>query len=53
MKKCKCDLCGNELNELDMFHYSYMEGKEIIEVLVCEECLFELVGNDFCDGICT
>lgn len=49
MKK-KCDLCENEHNESEMFHYEHLVDGVVIEVLVCENCLFELVGKDFCDS---
>lgn len=49
MKK-KCDLCGTEHEELDMFHYDMLVGEVVEEVLICENDLFELVGKEFCDG---
>ena len=53
MKK-KCDLCQDEHDDLDLFHYEHLVGNEPEEVLVCENCLFDLVEKDFqcdCDQI--
>lgn len=49
----KCDLCVKEQPELDMFHYEMLVNEIVEEVLVCEDCLFDLVGKDFCDGLCS
>lgn len=49
MKK-KCDLCQSVHDEIDMFHYEHLAGNEVEEVLVCENCLFDLVEKEFqCD----
>lgn len=49
MKK-KCELCEHEFSELDLFHYEQEKNGVLVEVKVCENCLFDLVGNEFCDS---
>ncbi len=48
---CKCDLCGKIVGENELYTYGHQHNTDmVVEVEVCENCLFDIVGSDFCDG---